>query len=117
MSEPERASALSQRDQTRLRNLESENERLKLARQYPGVAVHFEKIYGAASAEEQMRYLDALLHPRAPGTPEPAISDVDMNNPMRSPDDTISLPPSSVMTEQEADWILKAWGNRPARAR
>lgn len=118
MSDEDRAGYLTDREKAHMRSLESENERLRLAQRFPDVAPHFETIYNAKSAEEQMAYLHSLLSPTAPATtPVAPFPDVDMNNPMRSPGEGISVPPNVVLNESDADRILANWGNRPMRGR
>jgi hypothetical protein len=118
MPEYERNTFLSRREQAEVQKLRTDLELAKLALKYPNVADHFNAIYNAQTAEEQAQYLQGLLNGASRGTSTPVddddLSGIDMNNPMRSVDDQLSISPNIVNNEATADRILKAFGVQPA---
>ena len=115
MSESERSGFLTAKEKNQLAALQAENERLKLAQKYPDVAPHYEALISAKTADEQAQILQRILRPQQPGAQAEPVSDIDPNNPMRSPTDPISLPVGTINDLVSADRILNLWGNRPTR--
>lgn len=118
LPEDERADILEQAKDKQIRDLEAQNELLRLGPDYGNELPYFQRLLGAESAKDQLDIMRehaaaqlAIAHPEPDPkvVPEVVVPDVDLNRPPpRTHQGGTILADGTLMTEDAADRILSA---------